>query len=134
MLVLRDKDVAPVPGQPEQAANTREHTRAEKVIVCAACHGTITSARHRIATHGAHAHRFMNPAGLLFHFGCFSEAIGCRIVGPDSLEYAWFPGLAWRFALCAGCGQHLGWHFRGERCDGFFGLILDRLLQPPTSD
>jgi hypothetical protein len=85
-----------------------------------------------MAIHGAHEHRFMNPAGVLFHIGCFAPAMGCTIVGPDSLEYPWFPGFAWRYAMCGSCGQHLGWHFRqrGEdEHDAFFGLILDRLRQ-----
>ena len=71
----------------------------------------------------------MNPVGLVFHFGCFAEAIGCLIVGPDSLEYAWFPGFAWRYALCASCGEHLGWQFRNGETDRFFGLILNRLRE-----
>jgi len=114
--------------------------RAERAIACAACRATITSGEQRLAMHGSHDHRFVNPAGLLFHIGCFAEAIGCRIVGPDSLEYPWFPGFAWRYASCASCGQHLGWHFRtrssepGQSQTGsalsFFGLILDRLVQP----
>jgi hypothetical protein len=83
-----------------------------------------------MAMHGAHEHRFMNPAGVLFHIGCFSHAIGCTIVGPDSLEYPWFVGFAWRFAMCGACGQHLGWHFRKPAHEGFFGLVLDRLVLP----
>ena len=83
----------------------------------------------------------MNPAGVTFHIGCFASAIGCTIVGPDSLEYPWFPGFAWRYAMCASCGQHLGWNFRRARQPGnrdsagdsgdsfFFGLIVDRLGQ-----
>ena len=132
MHTLRDHPGGPVQGRPDEIPDTRARARSERAIVCAACHATVTSARHRVATHGSHDHRFMNPAGVLFHFGCFAEALGCRIVGPDSLEYAWFPGFAWRFALCGQCGQHLGWHFRGEGHDSFFGLILDRLLQPNT--
>ena len=91
------------------------------------CAAAITSQRHRIAVHGSHEHRFVNPAGFLFHIGCFAEAIGCAIVGPSSLEYPWFPGYAWRFALCGQCGRHLGWHFRSDGSEGFFGLILDRM-------
>lgn len=87
----------------------------------------------RIAVHGVHEHGFMNPAGVLFHIGCFAHAVGCTIIGPDSLEYPWFPGLAWRYAMCGSCGQHLGWHFRQRGKDeheAFFGLILNRLRQP----
>jgi hypothetical protein len=110
-------------------SDLEDRAQSERAIVCAACGAIITSPGHRIAVSGAHEHRFMNPAGILFHIGCFAHAIGCTIVGPDSLEYPWFPGFAWRFALCGSCGQHLGWHFRTTR-ESFFGLILDRLGQP----
>jgi len=102
----------------------------EHAVACATCLATVTSTAHRLAVSGSHEHRFVNPAGLLFHIGCFAEAIGCTIVGPDSLEYPWFPGFAWRYAMCASCGQHLGWHFRSDGKLGFFGLILDRLIEP----
>lgn len=75
----------------------------------------------------------MNPAGLLFHIGCFAEAIGCTVVGPDSLEYPWFAGFAWRYAECGNCRCHLGWHFRSEGRPSFFGLILDRLVEHAAS-
>jgi hypothetical protein len=127
---LRPRDPErPSAGQPEETAEVQERTRSERAIVCAACSASITSATHRITSHGSHEHRFMNPAGLLFHIGCFDQAIGCMIVGPASLEYAWFPGFAWRLALCGQCGVQLGWHFRNDAREGFFGLILDRLRE-----
>ena len=127
MLVLRDTPERPSPGRPEEMSAARESAQSERRIVCAACGASITSASRRIAAHGSHEHRFMNPAGVLFHIGCFDQAIGCVIVGPASLEYAWFPGFAWRLALCGQCGLQLGWHFRNDAREGFFGLILDRL-------
>jgi hypothetical protein len=103
---------------------------AEPAIRCAACGRPVTTRHQRIAVQGACEHRFMNPGGLLFHIGCFADALGCRIQGPASDEYPWFPGMSWRLALCGGCGTHLGWHFRGEPAGaGFFGLILDRLRE-----
>jgi hypothetical protein len=104
--------------------------REERAILCASCSGPVTSPACRIAVQGSYDHRFVNPAGLLFHIGCFGDAIGCRIVGPDSLDYPWFPGFAWRYAMCGSCGQHLGWHFRSDGQPSFFGLILDRLVEP----
>ncbi len=127
MLALRHPDEPPSPGRPEARSETAERTRSERSIVCAACAATITRATERIACQGAHQHRFMNPGGFLYHIGCFAEAIGCVIVGPASREYPWFPGFAWRLALCGQCGVQLGWHFRDEAQEGFFGLILDRL-------
>lgn len=122
--------------QPAGAPAAERAAHEERAIACAACLAIITTIERRVAVHGSHEHRFVNPAGLLFHIGCFAEAIGCRIVGPDSLEYPWFPGFAWRCASCASCGQHLGWHFRDASAEtsatrsSFFGLILDRLVQP----
>lgn len=112
-----------------QAPQLSAEVRTEGAIFCAACDAPITKPEHRIGVNGSHEHRFVNPAGFTFHLGCFSAAIGCTIVGPDSLEYPWFPGFSWRYAMCGACGCHLGWHFRKPDHDGFFGLVLDRLQQ-----
>jgi hypothetical protein len=129
MLEVKNEPGKPSPIEPVGRPCVGERTRAEPAIVCAACAAAITSARYRIAMNGSHEHRFMNPAGILFHIGCFSEAIGCAVLGPPSDEYPWFPGYSWRFALCGQCRQHLGWHFRQAGEPGFFGLILNRLRQ-----
>jgi hypothetical protein len=104
----------------------------ERVLLCLACDQLITDARQRIRVQDAHEHRFMNPGGFLFHIGCFAPAIGCRGIGPDSWEYPWFAGFAWRLAHCGGCGRQLGWSFRSDpepsgAATSFFGLVLDRL-------
>lgn len=128
--VLRGQQAGAGGAEPAPDPDRQTTAREERSVVCAACLATVTSTRHRMAVSGSHEHRFVNPAGLLFHIGCFAEAIGCIVVGPDSLEYPWFPGFAWRYAMCASCGRHLGWHFRSEGNPGFFGLILDRLAEP----
>jgi hypothetical protein len=87
----------------------------------------ITSARQRRKVEGAHRHRFTNPAGIAYEVGCFGEAIGCVVVGPDSVEASWFTGFAWRRAYCGGCRAHLGWCFRDPEGGTFFALILARL-------
>jgi hypothetical protein len=132
MLTLRGDHGGETPDVPSENPAEQDRVLSERAICCAACGATVTSPRHRISVQGSHEHRFMNPGGFLFHFGCFAEAIGCKILGPDSNEYAWFPGFAWRFALCGSCGQHLGWHFRSDGKDGFFGLVLDRLREPSS--
>jgi len=101
----------------------------EAAIVCASCGNHITRGSERTTVLDSHEHRFMNPAGLLFHIGCFSHAIGCVVIGPPSLEYAWFPGFAWRIARCGQCHDHMGWHFRSASGVGFFGLRFDRLRE-----
>jgi hypothetical protein len=116
-------------GRSEPAAGPE----TDPAIRCGACGCVVTTARQGMVVQGTHEHRFMNPAGILYHIGCFAEAVGCVIVGPPSHEYPWFPGFAWRFALCGGCRWHLGWHFRREEGDGFFGLIRDRLREGDSS-
>lgn len=101
-------------------------------MLCLACEQLITDLGQRIQVQDAHEHRFMNPGGFLFHIGCFAQAVGCRVIGPDSWEYPWFPGFAWRCAHCGGCGRQLGWSFRDPDAApavqaAFFGLVLDRL-------
>jgi hypothetical protein len=110
---------APAPVEEKRSA-------PERAIVCASCGHAITSERERIRILEAHEHRFMNPAGSLFHIGCFARADGCLAVGPPSDDYPWFPGFAWQVALCGACAEHLGWHFRSAS-DSFFGLRLERL-------
>jgi len=127
MLALREPSAAPDPTDPLGGPGAERETLAESAILCATCGAVITSSRHRIVVNGSHEHRFMNPAGFLFHLGCFSGAIGCVVVGPASDEYPWFPGFSWRYALCGSCQQHLGWHFRATSAPGFFGLVLARL-------
>jgi hypothetical protein len=127
---LRDAPGHDAAGRPTPRATQQDARATDAAIVCRACGHMVTSARQRLEVQGAHAHRFMNPGGFLFHIGCFAEAVGCVVVGPDSLEYPWFAGFAWRCAQCGGCGAQLGWHFRNDdHTAGFFGLVLDRLIE-----
>jgi hypothetical protein len=134
MFLLHDPPKTAVPAAPDAAGEPAATAASDPALVCAACAAPITHARYRIAVLGAHEHRCLNPAGLLFHIGCFALAIGCRTLGPASSEYTWFPGYLWRLALCGACGQHLGWHFRAESGDAFFGLVLDRLRERTSLD
>ncbi len=103
---------------------------AGRPIRCARCGQPVSTTDQRIELCGTHEHRFENPAGILFHIGCFRHAPGCRCVGEATLAWTWFPGHAWSMALCRRCGSHLGWGYGpGTTGDAFFGLILDRLDQ-----
>jgi hypothetical protein len=86
----------------------------------------VTSEDERIAVDGGHGHHVVNPHGFAFDIGCFREAAGCVTAGAPTFEFTWFPGYAWRHALCGGCGTHLGWCFAAA-ASGFFGLVLERL-------
>jgi hypothetical protein len=81
---------------------------------------------------GGHEHRFTNPHGVTYHIGCYREAAGCSIVGESTMKFTWFPGYAWRVALCANCRTHLGWRFESPG-GGFHGLILNRLISSPAT-
>ncbi len=65
-------------------------------------------------------------------FGCFSDASGCLVYGIPTSEYTWFTGYRWNYAHCAACLSHLGWFYQSDS-DGFFGLILDKLMDNTTS-
>ncbi len=94
-------------------------------LYCSACGHPITDASQRTRVQGSHEHDCINPAQITFHIGCFVSAAGCAAAGRFTAEHSWFPGYRWRYALCAACGEHLGWEFSG--IGGFFGLVLDRL-------
>jgi hypothetical protein len=118
------------PERPGVAPRAQDERRvdAEEPIRCAACKAPITSERARTVVHGAHEHRRVNPSGVDFHVGCFSEAPGCVREGLPTTFWTWFPGYAWQLAACRSCGEHLGWAFSGQGT--FFGLILSRLTFP----
>jgi hypothetical protein len=106
------------------AAGTKE--RSERVLRCRACEAEVAREDDRIEMSGAHVHTFVNPHGHVFEIGCFARAHGCAPVGRASAFFSWFPGYAWRIAVCGSCRAHLGWAFGEE--PGFYGLILARLV------
>ena len=137
---LDSADATPPAGKTRIAAEDNTRPADETAVLCRACDQLITDLRHRISVQDSHEHRFMNPGGFLFHIGCFDQAIGCQVIGPDSWEYPWFAGFAWRCAHCGGCGRQLGWNFRQTEAPAagtaasFFGLVLDRLrVGPPAA-
>ncbi|MBI2993144.1 MAG: hypothetical protein HYY48_03090 [Gammaproteobacteria bacterium] len=101
-------------------------TEFRKQLCCRSCGRFITDESQRIAVEGDHAHTRSNPHGVIFNFGCFAEAPGCKTLGRATPEHTWFSGCAWRIAACGGCGGHLGWLFSGAA--RFYGLILERLI------
>lgn len=110
--------------RPEEADNRSHHGR---FLRCAACGHVVSDESQRMDVGGSHEHTRTNPSGITFHIGCFRAAPGCRAVGQSTFEHTWFNGFAWEVSVCAACGQHLGWRFRGTS-EGFHGLILARLV------
>ncbi|MBE1425306.1 hypothetical protein H4684_001959 [Desulfomicrobium macestii] len=92
-------------------------------LLCRTCGQPVTRIRDRISVGGKHVHALFNPAGILFEVGCFAVAPGCRFEGEFTHDFSWFPGYAWRYAMCRRCAVHLGWEYRGAG-DGFTGLIM----------
>ena len=99
-------------------------------IFCRQCHQAITRPAERIAVQGAHRHTFANPHGIVFDIGCFKKVEGCNYTGISTTEFSWFAGYSWRVCFCAMCTTHLGWVFSSQDGDIFYGLILDRLIEP----
>ena len=103
--------------------------KEDEWLRCLDCRTQVTSEKHRIAVSGSHDHRFFNPSGVVFHIGCFGEAIHLLTGSPPSDEFTWFPGALWQVALCANCTKHLGWFFQTNSGGTFWGLILNRLTK-----
>jgi hypothetical protein len=121
---FRERDAGGA-GAATRASMAKQAAKPDRPLRCHACGHVITTAAARRAVNGAHEYERTNPAGYRYRFGCFSQAPGCACMGLPSDEHSWFAGCSWRFAICAACGEHLGWGFSGA--DDFFGLILDRL-------
>lgn len=116
---------------PSLDARRDDDAAVERAIRCAACGHAVTSARERAEIAGRHAHTFMNPSGIVFHVRCFRATPGVVERGPPSREATWFPGTAWTYAHCGGCGRQLGWRYvdvdgAGDR---FAALVEDEIVE-----
>lgn len=103
--------------------------KEERLILCRNCHNKITSLHAIIERNGRHKHTFYNPEGIIYQIGCFSSAEGCVIFGHSTSAFTWFPGFSWQYAACANCRVQLGWYYQARGEGGFYGLILDKLME-----
>lgn len=128
MLDLRrgSGELASAAAQLGLAEDRRE--RRGRQLLCAACGHRITTEATRIEMDGRHQHHCVNPHGYAFDIGCFAAAPGCRVCGAPTLEFTWFAGFAWSYALCGGCNELLGWRYDGSDGSSFYGLILNRIV------
>jgi hypothetical protein len=99
----------------------------KKFFLCKVCRQLITPYETKINIDGHHRHTFVNPAGIEYSIGCFSSADGCYETGIPTVQYTWFPGYRWCYALCSKCRSHLGWSYKSSN-SGFYGLILENLI------
>lgn len=97
----------------------------ERVVVCRACKAAVARYEDRVVIGGGDLHTFVNPQGQVFELLCFARAQGAVGIGEGTLAYTWFPGHAWRVAVCRACGVQLGWRYDGAAL--FWGLIRDAL-------
>jgi len=96
--------------------------------LCKFCKARITSWKFKIKVHGEFKHICVNPNGIVFEVGCFSEASNCIPIDNPTKEFTWFPGYAWQVILCSTCLNHLGWLYTSNN-SYFVGLILTNLIE-----
>jgi hypothetical protein len=121
--VLAKEGSAP-PSPPAADTESRSGTRLreERVVRCRDCGHTLARERDRLPLETS---TFVNPEGVVYEIAAFGEAAGCAVGGQPTTFWTWFPGHAWRYALCGKCGVHLGWAFSGA--SRFFGLLTERI-------
>jgi len=107
---------------------TKIKEKIKGAIICRACNNLITFPDKQITVEGKHKHTFKNPANIIYHIGCYSEAQGCSQIGNPVLNYTWFPDYAWSIAVCLNCFSHLGWFYQSLD-NSFYGLILDNVIE-----
>jgi hypothetical protein len=95
--------------------------------LCIACNKKITSDKDRFEFNDQSEFQFINPDGYYFNILTFCAADGCKELGEPTMEFTWFDGHSWSFAVCRRCSNHLGWKYNGEFL--FYGLIKERLIK-----
>ncbi len=105
---------------------------SEGRLRCRDCRALITSREQAFCADGEQPERvFFNPAGLVMRVLTVRHARGLGLVGGRTDDFTWFAGYSWQVAICAACGQHLGWLYEamGERTPvAFWGLLIERLI------
>lgn len=113
---------------PEENTDQAVKEKDEPAICCAFCQHPITNRKFAIDASGSHYHVFTNPGGASFEIAMYEKA-DCINHGPATTEYTWFTGYAWQVALCSNCKAHLGWYYTGLDSPGFYGLIVDHIVE-----
>ena len=130
LLKFTDKQILEINEELSQKIFIEEKEKLD--ILCGNCRYTISTLDDMIDINGFHFHTFRNPAGIDFRIRCFSSAGGCTVVGVPTMEYTWFPGYRWSFALCSHCFSHLGWFYQSDEMN-FFGLIQDNITESAST-
>ena len=109
--------------------STSNGNEDRKSYHCAHCGIFIAHGASLTAVNGAREHSYVNPAGVRCNFMTFSHCDNVLVHEDLYLEHSWFSGYGWRFLVCQGCFQHLGWKYdpvrENGRPDGFFGVLIE---------
>lgn len=115
----------------KQKSELEDHGRA---VRCAYCKTVVTYQGNAESHSGQHVHSFVNPGGYEFTIACYRKA-WCKVMGLPMLEWSWFSGYTWQYALCHQCQEHLGWfYYSASERVSFYGLILDRIIIETGND
>ncbi|GBG00324.1 hypothetical protein Rsub_13032 [Raphidocelis subcapitata] len=93
--------------------------RADRVA-CAGCRSVLASSRDLFGSTGDGAGgAFVNPHGHVHDLVTFKSVTPRAVTlhGQPTAEFSWFPGYTWQIAVCAHCGEHLGWRFALEHAE-----------------
>ncbi len=135
LLKKTDGRVPVIIGKEEVTEKEEDDDKKDKrLLLCKFCKNKITSRENAIEINGSHKHTFFNPSGIVFEIGCFAQAFGCANRGSPTLEFTWFSGYSWRFSMCGKCLMQLGWQYQSMDGKGFYGLILDNLIEEKTKE
>jgi hypothetical protein len=131
---LRD-DESPKTTPQKRPRDETVTTGADRWLCCRSC-ATRIAPLAAVLPEGEDPLVFANPEGRVFELLLLGNARALQLVGNATQEFTWFQGYAWRVALCAGCGIHLGWRFEtaAERSPPvFFGLLRRELVEEAVS-
>ena len=95
--------------------------------LCIVCNKKITSDKEKFEFNNQSEFQFINPGGYYYNILTFADADGCIEFGEPTMEFTWFEGHAWSYAVCSRCNNHLGWKYTGKY--SFYGLIKSRLVK-----
>lgn len=124
MLYFFENKSQPIPLR--TATSKSRLSEYDGAILCRYCRNPVTGAQYATKHEGQHEYSKLNPAGYRYHFACFEQAGGCRIVGEPTVEDTWFAGYTWQILVCNQCQEHLGWYFCGA--NDFYALIVEKLI------
>jgi len=95
------------------------------LLVCRACETVVArTAWVGAPDDGPAARVFFNPQGVVMKVVCLRRVAHVRAGGTPTQEFSWFPGYAWSYGMCGGCGRQLGWRFTPVGAGTTFWTVL----------